>query len=119
MRACFLLPETSVQKSGSGDAVKIEGERGAALLTLGITEVEEQQSLDVAIHGSADGEDWNPKPLRSFPQKFYAGVWQILCNLKASPDVGYLRVDYKVARWGVGPTTPRFKFYVVAEPFEG
>ena len=114
----FILPETTIEKSGSGQPFEIEP-GGTALLSLGITEVVEQQSLDVSVLGSADGEEWSAEPLRSFPQKFYAGVWQILCDLDAAPDVRFLKVGYQVARWGVGPTTPKFKFYVFAEKFDG
>ncbi len=115
----FLFTENTVQESGSGEPVQIGPGTGRALLSLGITDVVEQQSLDVSVVGSADGEEWLEQPLRTFPQKFYAGVWQVLCDLDANPDVRFLRVDYKVARWGVGSLTPKFKFYVFAEPFEG
>ena len=114
----FILPETTVEKSGSGEPFEIDP-GGTALLSLGITEVVEQQSLDVSVLGSADGEEWSSEPLRCFPQKFYAGVWQILCDLDSAPDVRFLKVGYKVARWGVGSTTPKFKFYVFAEKFDG
>lgn len=114
----FLLPETTVQASGSGEPIEIGSGIGTALLSLGITEVLEQQSLDVDVLGSADGEEWLDEPLRTFPQKFYTGVWQLLCDLDASPDVRYLKVAYRVARWGVGQPTPRFKFYVFGERFE-
>ncbi len=113
----FLLPETTVQESGSGEPFEIGSGGGTALLSLGITEILEQQSLDVNVLGSADGEQWMEKPVRSFPQKFYSGVWQILCDLDAIPDVRFLKVGYKVARWGVGSPTPMFKFYVFAERF--
>ncbi len=118
MRAGFLLPETTVQDSGSGEPFEIGAGGGTALLSLGITQTVEQQSLDVTILGSVDGEEWLEQPLRSFPQKFYAGVWQLLCDLDAAPDVRYLKVGYKVARWGVGSKTPTFRLYVFAEPFE-
>ena len=113
----FLFPESTVQKTGSGEPIAIEP-GGTALLSLGITEILEQQSLYVDILGSEDGEEWLPQPLRSFPQKFYTGVWQILCDLDATPDVRYLKVGYRVGRWGVGLPTPKFKFYVFAESFE-
>ncbi len=113
----FLFPETTIQKSGSGEAFEISAGNGLLLLTLGIGEVVEQESLDVRIMGSTDGEEWLVQPLRSFPQKFYRGVYQILLDLSTAPDVKYLRVDYQAARWGVGFKTPRFKFYVFAEPF--
>jgi len=41
------------------------------LLTLAITNIIEQESLDVSIFGSADGATWDPKPVAAFPQKFY------------------------------------------------
>ncbi len=88
------------------------------LLTLGIVDIVEQESLDVTISGSADGETWGDKPLREFPQKFYAGTYQILMDLSAHAEVKFLRAEWKVARWGVGEQTPMFKFYVFAEPFE-
>ncbi len=119
MHPGFLLPETTVQESGSGEPFEIGSEGGTALLSLGITEIVEQQSLDVDVLGSVDGEEWLETPLRSFPQKFYTGVWQLLCDLDASPEVRYLKIGYKVARWGVGSQTPRFRFYVFAEPFQG
>lgn len=90
---------------------------GTALLSLGITEIVEQESLDVDVLGSVDGEEWLEKPLRSFPQKFYEGVWQLLWDLDSCPDVRFVKVSYRVARWGVGSKTPNFKFYVYAEPF--
>lgn len=113
----FLFPETTVSKSGSGEPFEIEP-GGTALLSLGITEIVEQESLDVDVLGSADGEEWGKDGLRSFPQKFYRGVWQILCDLDASPEVRFLKVRYRVARWGVGSAQPKFRFYVFAEPFQ-
>ncbi|MDE0106743.1 MAG: hypothetical protein OXJ37_16520 [Bryobacterales bacterium] len=115
----FLFSETTVQESGSGEPVEIASGGGTALLSLGITEIVEQESLDVCVRGSVDGEEWIEEPLRSFPQKFYTGVWQLLFDLGASPEVRFLRVDYKVARWGVGSQVAKFKFYVFAEPFGG
>ena len=119
MNPSFLFPETTVQESGSGEPVEIAPGAGRAVLSLGITEIVEQQSLDVCVRGSVDGEEWIDEPIRSFPQKFYTGVWQLLCDLDSKPDVRFLRVDYKVARWGVGSQVALFKFYVFAEPFEG
>lgn len=112
----FVFPETTVQKNGSGEPFEIEP-GGTALLSLGITDIVEQQSLDVEVHGSEDGEEWLEKPLRCFPQKFYAGVWQVLCDLDSAPNVRFLKVSYRVARWGVGSQTPNFRFYVFGETF--
>ena len=115
----FLFPESTVKESGCGEPFEIGPSSGTMLLSLGITEIVEQESLDVDILGSEDGKEWLDQPLRSFSQKFYTGAWQILCDLGASPNVRFLKVGYKVARWGVGSTVPKFKFYVFADRFDG
>src|SRR4051812_45531455 len=96
----FLFPEQVVrEKNGEGAAVSLDGAAGTVLqLTLGITEVKEQQSLDVLIFGSPDGVNWSPKPLTSFPQKFYKGVWTILMDLSSTPEIRHLRVNFKTNR---------------------
>ncbi len=113
----FLLPETKVEANGTGPALEL-GAAGARslLLTLGITKILEQQSLDVSVWGSADGADWGAQPLMAFPQKFYTGTYTMILDLGARPEIRCLRAQWKVARWGVGSTTPMFVFYVFAEP---
>ena len=114
----FIVPETPVDANGTSEAVELGDAAGQMLLlTLGITDIVEQESLDVLIWGSADGEDWGEDPLRAFPQKFYCGTSQILFDLSAHPEAKFLRAEWKVDRWGVGSKTPMFKFYVWAEPF--
>jgi hypothetical protein len=116
----FILPETAVEKDGTGPAIELGELRSPTLLlTLGIMDVVEQESLDVSIWASADGEKWGEKPLLAFPQNFYRGTYQILCDLSARPDTKFLRTQWKTARWGVGSATPMFRFYVFAEPFAG
>ncbi len=118
MLPAFLVPETTIDSTGSTEPIDLGQSAGKMLLlTLGILDVVEQESLDIALWGSADGEDWGEDPIRTFPQKFYEGTYQILCPLDAQPDIRYLRVDWKVHRWGVGSTTPMFRVYLFAEPF--
>jgi hypothetical protein len=113
----FLVTETKVSDNGSGPAVEVGTSAGGEiLLTLGITKIIEQESLDVAIWGSADGNDWGAKPLAAFPQKFYAGAHSLLVDLSSRPEVRYLQARWQVARWGVGSPTPMFVFYLFAEP---
>jgi hypothetical protein len=113
----FVFPETEVRKDGEGPAVPVEDAAGKTLqLTLGITEVVEQESLEVAVHGSADASAWTAKPLASFPPKFYTGVHTVLLDLSATPDIQFLQVKYKASRWGHWTTGPVFRFYVFAEP---
>lgn len=112
-----LLSETVAQADGIGPVADINQEAGRLLvLTLGITRIIEEESLDVSIWGSADNADWGHAPLVSFPQKFYCGMYSILLNLSSRPDIRYLRVQWKMTRWARGEPTPLFEFYVDAEP---
>ena len=113
----FLLEEQVVRTNGSGPRLDLgESHSGLLNVTLGITGVSEQESLDLAICGSADGETWGEKPLMSFPQKFYCGVYSLLLDLSETPEIRYLRADWKASRWGRGDLMPLFSFYVFAEP---
>jgi hypothetical protein len=82
------------------------------LLTLEITQIIEQESLDVSVYGSADGAAWGAKPVAAFPQKFYRGESPLLLDLTAHPDVKFVRAHWDVARWGRGVETPMFEFGV-------
>ena len=111
----FLLPETTVREAGAGSEIDLGGQMGGTLLlTLGITRIIEQQSIDISIWGSADGTDWGAKPLASFPQKFYCGAYQIVLDLTDRPQVRYLRVKWQVNRWGKGDSKPLFTLYLFA-----
>ena len=85
------------------------------LLSLGITRIIEQESIDVAIWGSQDGKDWGTKPVLTFPQKFYCGTYQILLDLSDHPDVQYVRAQWQVNRWGKGDPKPLFTVYLFIE----
>jgi hypothetical protein len=103
MLPVFLLPETTVREAGDGSALNLGGAQGhTLLLTLGITRIIEQESLDVSLWGSADGSEWGTKSLISFPQKFYCGTYQILVDLTQHPDVKFVRVKWNAQRWGKG-----------------
>jgi len=112
----FLLSETVARQDGKGSPLTLADAGGKSLLlTLGITSIIEQESLDVAVYGSADGETWSDKPLVAFPQKFYCGTYALLLDLSANPEVTYLRVQWKMNRWGRGEPKPMFGFYVFAQ----
>ncbi|HEX8986154.1 MAG TPA: hypothetical protein VF767_11990, partial [Bryobacteraceae bacterium] len=88
MLPSFLLPEAVIREDGEGPVIGLGPSQGKPLLlTLGITRIIEQESLDVSIWGSADNADWGAKPLASFPQKFYCGTYQFLLDLSERPDV--------------------------------
>jgi hypothetical protein len=109
----FLLPETTVREAGTGPEINLGDQQGETLiLTLGITRIIEQESLDISIWGSADGSDWGTKPLTAFPQKFYCGTYQILLDLSLRPEVRHIRVKWAVNRWGKGDPKPLFTIYL-------
>ena len=113
MYEAFLVSEITVEAAGESPAIAVgEGAGKTLLLTLAITEIVEQEALDVSIWGSPDGTEWGTKPLTAFPQKFYQGVYQVLLDLSQHPEVRFLKAKWLVNRWGVGHLTPRFRFLV-------
>ena len=116
MLPTFLLPETTVREAGTGSELDLAAFQGKPLLlTLGITRIIEQESLDVTIWGSADGKEWSAKPLLAFPQKFYCGTYQMVLDLSQHGDVKYLRAKWGAQRWGKGDPKPLFGFYLFAQ----
>jgi len=112
----FLVPEkTVVTAKGDGQAVDASAAAGKVLLlTLKITRIIEQESLDVSVWGSADGQTFGAKPLVAFPQKFYAGEHPLLLDLSKASDAKFLRAHWEVGRWGRGSETPMFEFQLSA-----
>lgn len=108
----FLVPEaTTVTAKADGPAVEIAAATSRVfLLQLNIVRVLEQQSLDVSVFGSSDGQTWGQKALTSFPQKFYRGEHPLLLDLRQQPEVRFLRAHWEVNRWGRGPETAMFQF---------
>ena len=114
MMEAFLVPEkTVVTAKGDGAPVALSAAKGRVfLVTLSITNIVEQESLDVSIQGSADGATWDAKPLAAFPQKFYREEAPLLLDLSAKPDIKFIRAHWEVGRWGRGSETPMFEFHV-------
>jgi hypothetical protein len=110
----LLVPEkTVVNAKGDGGSVDVSAASNRVLLaTLHITNIIEQESLDVSVYGSADGATWDAKPIASFPQKFYRGQQPLLVDLTQHPNVKFLRVHWETNRWGRGTETPMFEFHV-------
>jgi hypothetical protein len=105
--------KTSVSAKGDGPAVDISNAASRVfLVTLDITKIIEQESLELSIFGSADGTAWDAKPLVSYPQQFYCGGYPSLLDLTAHPEVKFVRAHWEVARWGRGTETPMFEFGV-------
>ena len=109
-----IVPERTVATvKGDGEPVDISAAQSRVfLLTLAITNIIEQEALDVSIFTSADGSVWDSKPVVAFPQKFYKGETPILLNLSTHPEVKFIRAHWDVNRWGRGTETPMFEFHV-------
>lgn len=114
MNEIILVPaHTAVTAKGDGPTVDVcNAPNRVFLVTLNITQIIEQESLDISIFGSADGSAWEAKSLAAFPQKFYCGDFPLLLDLTAHPDVKFVRAHWEVARWGRGVETPMFEFGV-------
>jgi hypothetical protein len=110
----ILVPaQTSVTAKGDGAAIDVSGASNRVfLVTLSITKIIEQESLDVSIYGSADGATWGAKSIAAFPQKFYTEESPLLLDLTGHADVKFVRAHWEAARWGRGTETPMFEFGV-------
>ena len=108
----FLVPEqTVVTAKGDGEVIAIESaENRVFLVALKITQIVEQEALEISVHGSSDRQTWSP--LLIFPQRFYAGETPILLDLSDKPEVQYLRAHWEVNRWGRGSEQPMFEIAV-------
>ena len=105
-----LIPQgTLVQESGHGAAVDI---RGSATRTffcvLQISDQIEQESVDVSIWGSADGENWGAHPILKLPQQFYRGETRAALELTYVPDINFIRASWDLNRWGRVAPLPMF-----------
>ena len=73
-----------------------------------ITDQIEQESVDVSIWGSADGENWGTQPFLRLPQRFYRGETRAILDLSLSPEVNFIRASWELNRWGRVAPVPMF-----------
>jgi hypothetical protein len=103
--------KTTVSAKGDSASLDLSEANGRVfLITLDITRIIEQESIEVSIIGSADGASWEAKPVVMFPQEFYTGQYPLLLDLRQHPNVKFVRAHWEVARWGRGTETPMFEF---------
>jgi hypothetical protein len=115
-RSKCLLAESVRNGDGIGPVVALEGYCSKLLVvTLGITDVVERTGLTVSVWGSSDQAEWGSKPLLTFRQRQYCGVYSVLLNLAMHTDVRFLRVQWNMNRWGKGERIPLFGFEVFLE----
>ena len=92
MELALIAGGTRLEANGEGGAFEISGSTTRTFLCrLEITEQIEQESLDVSIWGSPDGENWGTKPLLKMPQGFYRGESKLVLDLTLRPEIKFLR----------------------------
>jgi hypothetical protein len=110
----MLLAETVTREDGAGEEVLLGPSQGEPfVLTLEITRIAEQQSLDVSIWGSSDHTHW--RQLATFPQKYYCGSYLLLLDLTQHVEVRHVRAQWRMSRWGHGERRAENGFYLFAE----
>jgi hypothetical protein len=105
-----LIPELS-RLEGNGDGASVEVSASATrtfLCELTVSDQIEQESLDVSIFGSADGQTWPKNPLLKLPQQFYRGKTKLILDLSLRPEVKFIRARWDLNRWGRGAPSPMF-----------
>lgn len=114
MLDAFLVPQnTIVTAKGEGEPLDVSSAASRTfLLTLSISKVIEQESLDVSLYTSNDGTTWDAKPVANTGQKFYVGEYPVLADLSQAREAKFVRARWEVNRWGRGTTTPSFEFSV-------
>ena len=110
----YLLSEQMSRNDGVGPAMDLGADCGKLfVITLGINRVVEHGGLILSIWGSADGVDWGMRPLVSFPQKYYCGLYSALLNLVGRPEIRFLRPQWSMKGWGEKSiTAPLFSFHL-------
>ena len=105
-----LIPgDTRLESNGDGAPLEIsETVSRTFFCTLNVTEQIEQESLDVSIWGSADGQDFGKRPLLKFPQQFYRGTTKMVLDISFRPEIQFLRARWELNRWGRVTPTPMF-----------
>jgi hypothetical protein len=100
---------TKVTASGDGAKFEVSGSATRTfLVALTIYEQIEQESFDLSIWGSADGENFGAKPLLKLPQRFYRGETRLVLDLTSRPEVKFIRARWDLARWGRVAPEPMF-----------
>jgi len=109
LELALIPPQTKLESNADGQAFDISATTTRTFLCeLTVTDQIEQESLDVSIWGSADGQDFGKKPLLKIPQQFYRGTVKMVLDLSLRPEVRFLRARWELNRWGRVAPTPMF-----------
>jgi hypothetical protein len=105
-----LIPRgTRVESNGAGQSFDISRSQTRTFLcTLEVVDQIEQESIDVSVWGSADGENWGTKPIIKIPQAFYRGEERMVLDLTLHPATKFIQARWDLNRWGRVAPTPMF-----------
>lgn len=105
-----LIPRgTRVESNGDGEALDISSSPTRTFLCrLEVSDQIEQESLDVSVWGSADGQAWGTHPLIKLPQVFYRGEERMILDLTMRPELRFVRAHWDLVRWGRVAPLPMF-----------
>jgi hypothetical protein len=109
LRLSLIPANCKLQANGDGQPIDVSASATRTFLCrLTVTEQIEQESLDVSIWGSTDGQDFGKKPLLKIPQQFYCGSTKMVLDFSMRPEVKFLRAKWELNRWGRVTPTPMF-----------
>ena len=105
-----LIPAgTRVRANGEGEAHDISASQTRTFLcSMVIADQIEQESIDISVWGSADGQNWGTKPLLMMPQRFYRGETRQVLDLTLKPEIRLIRAKWDLFRWGRVAPHPMF-----------
>jgi hypothetical protein len=97
-----LIPAgTRLSSNGEGQSRDIGVSQSRTFLcSMLITGQLEQESVDISIWGSVDGQDWGKFPLLKMPQRFYRGETRQVLDMSMQPKVRFIRAKWDLTRWG-------------------
>lgn len=109
MKFDLIPPDTRLTANGEGQPYEIAAsETRTFLCSMFIEDQIEQESVDISVWGSADGQDWGKLPLLKMPQRFYRGETRQILDLTLKPEVRFLRAKWELVRWGRVAPHPMF-----------
>jgi hypothetical protein len=105
-----LIPAgTRLTANGEGEPRDISASQTRTFLcSMDITGQLEQESVDISIWGSADGQDWGKFPLLKMPQRFYRGETRQVLDISTQSKVRFIRAKWELTRWGRVAPHPLF-----------
>jgi hypothetical protein len=105
----LIPPGTQLTANGEGQPFDITSSQTRTFLcTMEITDQMEQESVDISVWGSTDGQDFGKMPLLKMPQRFYRGETRQILDLTLKPEIRFIRAKYDLTRWGRVAPHPMF-----------